>query len=75
MMEIVKYDTTLWGRYLWVSEGLLEYGKTKYRMLVWGYRENRTLHVLKEEELPVNNIKIVGLNTVYKDSNQAKAYK
>eukprot|EP00957_Ditylum_brightwellii_P011620 878112-Ditylum_brightwellii.AAC.1 len=59
-MEIVKYNTTLCGRYLWVSGGWLEYSKTKYGLLVWEFEQNGKPKIKKENNLPDNNIKIEG---------------
>eukprot|EP00957_Ditylum_brightwellii_P173240 13188172-Ditylum_brightwellii.AAC.1 len=62
LMEIVKYDTTLWGRYLWVSVGWLEYSKTKYGLLKREFEQNGKPKIKKENDLPDNNIKIEGAN-------------
>eukprot|EP00957_Ditylum_brightwellii_P190255 14481707-Ditylum_brightwellii.AAC.1 len=59
-MEIVKYNTTIWGRYLWVSGGWLEYSKTKYGLLTWEFEQNGKPTIKKENSLPENNINIEG---------------
>eukprot|EP00957_Ditylum_brightwellii_P098148 7477892-Ditylum_brightwellii.AAC.1 len=60
LMEIVKNNTALWGRYLWVSGGWLEYSKTKCRLLIWKFEQNEKPKIKKENNLPDNNIKIEG---------------
>eukprot|EP00957_Ditylum_brightwellii_P209307 15361161-Ditylum_brightwellii.AAC.1 len=37
IMSIVSCNVTLWGRYLWISGGLLEYNKTQYCIMIWGF--------------------------------------
>eukprot|EP00957_Ditylum_brightwellii_P202573 15330768-Ditylum_brightwellii.AAC.1 len=64
LIKIVKYDTTLWGRYLWVSGGWLEYSKPKYGLLTWEFEQNGKPKIKKENDLPENNIQIEGAETI-----------
>eukprot|EP00957_Ditylum_brightwellii_P121249 9246205-Ditylum_brightwellii.AAC.1 len=48
IMSIVSYDVTLWGRHLWISRGLLEYNKTQYCMMIWGFTSHGKLYLITE---------------------------
>eukprot|EP00957_Ditylum_brightwellii_P088126 6712792-Ditylum_brightwellii.AAC.1 len=55
-------DVTLWERYFWVSGGYLEFLKTMYCLMIWGFDTMGTPRLLQEDELPENNIRISGWN-------------
>eukprot|EP00957_Ditylum_brightwellii_P045489 3448428-Ditylum_brightwellii.AAC.1 len=59
LMHCIQHDASLWGRYLWVLGGLLEYKKTKYCMIIWTFNPDGTPNLLPEEQLPTNNIHII----------------
>ena len=61
-MTQVMTDATLWGRYLWVSGGFLEFMKTMYCLMIWSFDEMGTPRLLHEEELPENIIQIEAAN-------------
>eukprot|EP00957_Ditylum_brightwellii_P127801 9746852-Ditylum_brightwellii.AAC.1 len=56
LMAIVKYNGTLWGRYLWTAGGWLKYMKTQYSMLDWAFKQFGQPYLRKGEELPPNTV-------------------
>eukprot|EP00957_Ditylum_brightwellii_P156321 11898221-Ditylum_brightwellii.AAC.1 len=60
LMVIVKYNVTLWGRYLWTAGGWFEYMKTQYNMLDWAFKQFGEPHLRKGEVLPPNTVAIKG---------------
>eukprot|EP00957_Ditylum_brightwellii_P189260 14405554-Ditylum_brightwellii.AAC.1 len=58
LMAQVMKDAMLWGRYLWVSGGYLEFLKTVHCLMIWGFDVMGTPRLLQENELPESNIRI-----------------
>eukprot|EP00957_Ditylum_brightwellii_P112137 8550024-Ditylum_brightwellii.AAC.1 len=59
-MSIVSYNITLWRWYLWISGVLLEYNKTQYCIMIWGFIPHGKPYRLPKAKLPENKVYIKG---------------
>eukprot|EP00957_Ditylum_brightwellii_P170973 13014851-Ditylum_brightwellii.AAC.1 len=78
VMKLVQYDVTLWGWYLWVAGGLLEYNTTQYCSKIWALTQYGKPVLLPETQLPTNNVIIQGAvrsNTLLRQFDVNKAVK
>ena len=47
----IQHDSTLWGRILWISGGLLEFDKSTYTIILWRFQPNGAPEITPGSEL------------------------
>eukprot|EP00957_Ditylum_brightwellii_P107630 8211469-Ditylum_brightwellii.AAC.1 len=54
LMMYATHDVSLWDRYVWITGGLVERLKTKYRLMVWKFENTGAPMITPVNELPEN---------------------
>lgn len=58
LMAAITHDLSLWAKLLWVSGGAINFQKSFYTILVWRFKPDGQAYLLKNPDLPPNNVSI-----------------